>query len=47
MKIANYANDHLDSFDRKILSVVSRNARITVTELSNQIGLSKTPCMRG
>jgi len=44
MQVANYSNDDLDSFDRKILSVVSRDARITVTELSNQIGLSKTPC---
>jgi len=44
MQVANYANDDLDSFDRRILSVVSRDARITVTELSNQIGLSKTPC---
>ncbi len=44
MQVANYANDDLDSFDRKILSVVSRDARITVTELANQIGLSKTPC---
>lgn len=44
MQIANYVNDGLDNFDRKILTVVSRDARITVTELSNQIGLSKTPC---
>ena len=44
MQVANYTNDDLDSYDRKILSVVSRDARITVTELSNQIGLSKTPC---
>jgi len=39
-----YKSSELDSFDRKILSHVSRNARITVTELSEKIGLSKTPC---
>lgn len=34
----------LDRIDRKILQTVSRDARITVTELSEQVGLSKTPC---
>ena len=34
----------MDALDLKILQVVSRDARITVTELSDQIGLSKTPC---
>jgi len=34
----------LDSFDRKILRAISRDARITVTNLSQQVGLSKTPC---
>jgi Lrp/AsnC family leucine-responsive transcriptional regulator len=38
------SEESLDAFDRKILDVVSRNARITVTELSEQVGLSKTPC---
>jgi Lrp/AsnC family leucine-responsive transcriptional regulator len=37
-------DDQLDAFDLKILDVVSRDARITVTELSDQVGLSKTPC---
>lgn len=37
-------DDSLDSLDRKILNVVSRDARITVTDLSEQVGLSKTPC---
>jgi len=36
--------DELDSFDRKILREVGKNARITVTDLASQIGLSKTPC---
>ena len=34
----------LDKLDRKILDIVSRDARITVTDLSQQVGLSKTPC---
>ena len=34
----------LDKLDRKILDIVSRDARITVTDLSEQVGLSKTPC---
>lgn len=38
------AGSGLDGFDRAILQVVSTNGRITVTELANRIGLSKTPC---
>lgn len=34
----------LDSFDRKILSVLTRDGRITVTDLAREVGLSKTPC---
>lgn len=34
----------LDAFDRKILKIISGHGRITVTELANRIGLSKTPC---
>lgn len=34
----------LDTFDSKILQIISSDARISVTELSQQIGLSKTPC---
>ncbi len=36
--------ENLDAIDQKILQVVSRDARITVTELSDQVGLSKTLC---
>lgn len=36
----------LDEFDRKILSVLRRDGRITFTELSEQVGLSKTPCQQ-
>ena len=37
-------DNNLDAIDLKILQAVSRDARITVTELSEQVGLSKTPC---
>ena len=33
----------LDSFDRKILAELTRNARIPITELAKAVGLSKTP----
>lgn len=36
--------DDLDKIDRAILDVVSRDGRITVTELADRVGLSKTPC---
>lgn len=34
----------LDGFDKKILDIISRDARISITDLSTQVGLSKTPC---
>ncbi len=34
---------YLDKIDFKILSLLQKNARITVTELSEQVGLSATP----
>jgi Lrp/AsnC family leucine-responsive transcriptional regulator len=34
----------IDAFDEKILALVSRDARISITDLSAQVGLSKTPC---
>ena len=34
----------LDTYDEAILDQLSRNGRITITELSRIIGLSKTPC---
>ena len=36
----------LDDFDRKIITVLGRDGRITFTELALQIGLSKTPCQQ-
>ena len=34
----------IDTFDHKILQAVSADARITITDLSALVGLSKTPC---
>ncbi|CAH0497574.1 Lrp/AsnC family transcriptional regulator [Novosphingobium sp. CECT 9465] len=34
----------LDQFDRKIIDLLSRDGRMPVTELAEQVGLSKTPC---
>ena len=36
----------MDSFDRKILSILRQDGRITFTELAQQVGLSKTPCQQ-
>jgi DNA-binding Lrp family transcriptional regulator len=36
----------LDEFDRKILSALQENARITRQELAERVGLSATPCAR-
>lgn len=38
------AEANLDRYDRAILDALSENARMTVTELSERVGLSKTPC---
>ena len=34
----------LDHFDRRILTELARDGRMTITELSSRVGLSKTPC---
>jgi Lrp/AsnC family transcriptional regulator, leucine-responsive regulatory protein len=34
----------LDRFDRRILDVLLRDGRISVTDLAQEVGLSKTPC---
>jgi Lrp/AsnC family leucine-responsive transcriptional regulator len=36
----------MDDFDRKILSILGRDGRITYTDLAAQVGLSKTPCQQ-
>ncbi|MCP8896924.1 Lrp/AsnC ligand binding domain-containing protein [Shinella daejeonensis] len=34
----------LDQFDRRILRAVTEDGRISVTDLAQRVGLSKTPC---
>lgn len=36
--------DDLDRFDHKILGALQVDGRVTVTDLANRVGLSKTPC---
>lgn len=43
VKMSKTARD-LDQIDQSILRVLSKDGRITVTELANMVGLSKTPC---
>ena len=38
------APSSLDDFDMKIIKELGKNARVSVAELSKEIGLSKTPC---
>jgi Lrp/AsnC family leucine-responsive transcriptional regulator len=37
-------SSELDQIDRRILDLLVDNARISVTEMSGLVGLSKTPC---
>ena len=34
----------LDKIDRKILSALRQNGRLTVAQLSEEVGLSSSPC---
>lgn len=34
----------LDRYDQKILDLLSKNGRLTITELAGKVGLSKSPC---
>lgn len=36
----------LNSFDRRILAVLQENARATVVEIADKVGLSQAPCLR-
>ncbi len=38
------SNAALDPFDLKILSLVSKDGRVTLTEMAQHVGLSKSPC---
>lgn len=40
------ATVELDEFDRKILSILRQDGRITYTDLAQKVGLSKTPCQQ-
>lgn len=37
-------NSQIDQIDRKIVEVLRGDGRVTITELANRVGLSKTPC---
>lgn len=37
-------DSEIDNLDRKILELLVENARISITEISAAVGLSKTPC---
>jgi len=37
-------NSEIDQFDRRILDELARDGRLSITELSSRVGLSKTPC---
>ncbi len=39
-------NSEYDRYDRLILDILSADGRISITELSARIGLSKTPCRK-
>ncbi|MEH6359583.1 MAG: Lrp/AsnC ligand binding domain-containing protein [Amylibacter sp.] len=34
----------MDKFDLQIIEILEKNGRITISELSKRVGLSKTPC---
>lgn len=40
----NASRSDLDQIDRKIVDTLVEDGRMTVTELSRRVGLSKTPC---
>lgn len=44
MRIRTHSVRELDKIDRKILAVLQQDARISITDLADQVGLSVTPC---
>jgi len=44
MKTNNINDRQLDQYDHNILSILSHDGRISVTELADRVGLSKSPC---
>src|SRR5438874_5384330 len=39
-------NRRLDAIDRKILTLLQRDASLSVAEIGNRVGLSSTPCWK-
>ena len=39
-------NIQLDAIDRKILTVLQRDGRVSIADLAQQVGLSPSPCLR-
>ena len=39
-------NDDLDEIDRRLLSYIQSDARLTNIELAEKVGLSPSPCLR-
>jgi Lrp/AsnC family leucine-responsive transcriptional regulator len=37
---------NLDKADRRLLNAIQQDGRMTIVELSEQVGLSQTPCLR-
>ncbi|NVK31395.1 MAG: Lrp/AsnC ligand binding domain-containing protein [Gammaproteobacteria bacterium] len=44
MNLNELKNSDLDLYDRKILHHLSTQGRMSISELSDKVGLSKTPC---
>jgi len=44
MRIRTHATRELDNIDRKILDILQKDARISITDLAEQVWLSVTPC---
>ena len=44
MRIRTHSVRELDKIDRKILAILQQDARISITDLAEQVGLSVTPC---
>jgi Lrp/AsnC family leucine-responsive transcriptional regulator len=44
MRIRTHAIRELDKIDRTILSILQEDARISITDLAERVGLSVTPC---
>jgi len=44
--VEKFANPDLDDIDHRILAALQENCRITLSELSERVGLSQSPCLR-